>query len=171
VVGDIAQTGSAAGADSWAQMLRPYLADRWRLAELTVNYRTPAEIMAAASSLLAAAGVSSTPVTSARTGSAPVIENRSDLAVVVAQELADGGSVAVISATPVTLAVDPATADRLVLLTPGEAKGLEFDSVIVVEPAAIVAASHRGISDLYVAMTRATQRLRILHRQPLPPGL
>src|SRR5206468_2554147 len=66
VVGDIAQTGSPAGARSWAEMLGPYLADRWRLAELTVNYRTPAEIMRAAASLLAAAGVGSSPITSAR---------------------------------------------------------------------------------------------------------
>lgn len=167
VVGDIAQTGSAAGADSWAQMLRPYLQDRWRLAELTVNYRTPADIMAAASAVLAAAGVPSSPITSARSGQPPIIERRDDIGTVVAEELASGGSVALISVDRLDL---PA-ADRLSLLSPGEAKGLEFDSVVLVEPAAVVAASPRGVSDLYVAMTRATQRLRIVHQRPLPPGL
>ncbi|HMC68921.1 MAG TPA: helicase, partial [Mycobacteriales bacterium] len=44
VVGDVAQTGELAGTSSWPEALAPYLADRWRLAELTVNYRTPAEI-------------------------------------------------------------------------------------------------------------------------------
>ena len=167
VVGDIAQTGSAAGADSWDQMLRPYLQDRWRLAELTVNYRTPAQIMAAAASVLAAAGVTTTPVTSARDGLPPVIERRSDLAAVVAEELAAGGTVAVVAVDRPSLPAD----ERLSVIVPGEVKGLEFDSVVLVEPAAILVASRRGVSDLYVAMTRATQRLRILHQQPLPPGL
>ncbi|HWB35418.1 MAG TPA: helicase, partial [Rugosimonospora sp.] len=53
IVGDVAQTGALAGAGSWADVLRPYLADRWRHAELTVNYRTPAEIMELAAGVLA----------------------------------------------------------------------------------------------------------------------
>jgi DNA helicase IV len=52
-----------------------------------------------------------------------------------------------------------------------EAKGLEFDAVTVVEPAAIVAESPRGASDLYVALTRPTQRLTVLHHDDLPEGL
>ena len=54
IVGDVAQTGDLAGAGSWQQMLGPYLQDRWRLAELTINYRAPAEIMAVAADVLAA---------------------------------------------------------------------------------------------------------------------
>jgi DNA helicase IV len=50
-------------------------------------------------------------------------------------------------------------------------KGLEFDSVVVVEPADVVAASPRGANDLYVALTRTTNRLGILHTQPLPDAL
>ncbi|TMR14335.1 DUF2075 domain-containing protein, partial [Nonomuraea zeae] len=53
IVGDIAQTGSAAGARSWAQVLDPYVAGRWRQERLTVNYRTPVELMALASRVLA----------------------------------------------------------------------------------------------------------------------
>jgi DNA helicase IV len=48
------------------------------------------------------------------------------------------------------------------------AKGLEFDAVVVVEPAAVLAESPRGANDLYVALTRATQRLTVVHAQPLP---
>ena len=54
IVGDVAQTGDLAGVTSWRQMLEPYVADRWRLAELTVNYRTSAEIMNVAAAVLAA---------------------------------------------------------------------------------------------------------------------
>ncbi len=53
LVGDVAQTGDLGGATAWADVLRPYVADRWRLTELTVNYRTPAEIMAVADGVLA----------------------------------------------------------------------------------------------------------------------
>ncbi len=54
IVGDVAQTGDLAGLPSWSEALEPYLGDRWRLAPLTVNYRTPAEIMAVAADVLAA---------------------------------------------------------------------------------------------------------------------
>jgi DNA helicase IV len=56
----------------------------------------------------------------------------------------------------------------LVLLTPREAKGLEFDVVVLVEPAEVLAAS---AGDLYVAMTRPTRSLHVLHAGPLPAGL
>ncbi|MFC7586663.1 ATP-binding domain-containing protein [Nonomuraea antimicrobica] len=52
-----------------------------------------------------------------------------------------------------------------------DAKGLEFDSVIVAEPDLIAAQSPRGPSDLYVALTRATQRLGVVHERPLSPAL
>jgi DNA helicase IV len=58
-----------------------------------------------------------------------------------------------------------------VVLTTRQTKGLEFDSVLVVDPAGIVAESPRGYSDLYVALTRATQRLGILHDDALPAPL
>ena len=59
----------------------------------------------------------------------------------------------------------------MVVLTVGQAKGLEFDSVIVVDPAGIVAESPRGHNDLYVALTRATQRLTLIHDADLPSSL
>ena len=57
VVGDVAQTSDPAGASSWQRMLEPYVAQRWKLAQLSVNYRTPSEIMAVAAAVLAEAGV------------------------------------------------------------------------------------------------------------------
>ncbi|MDQ1731238.1 MAG: hypothetical protein QOK10_1397 [Pseudonocardiales bacterium] len=186
LVGDPAQTGSATGARSWGQVLRPYVRDRWRLRELTVNYRTPAQIMSAATDLLDAAGISSTPVSSARATDWPPIaqriepEDTSALLAAVGEELAvDSGSVAVIVAAgrhelvwrAVTAAVPSEHAGRISVLTARQVKGLEFDSVILIEPAEIVAESARGVNDLYVAMTRPTQRLRILHSAALPAGL
>ncbi|MGB3442121.1 MAG: hypothetical protein WBA97_25520 [Actinophytocola sp.] len=66
IVGDLAQTGAPAGASSWDLMLRPHVADRGRLAQLTVNYRTPAEIMAATEDLLAVHHPGLRPPTSVR---------------------------------------------------------------------------------------------------------
>lgn len=59
----------------------------------------------------------------------------------------------------------------MAVLTVAEAKGLEFDAVIVVEPESILGESPRGASDLYVALTRATQRLGVVHDGPLPDAL
>src|SRR4029453_6974564 len=58
VVGDVAQTSELAGTTTWEQVFEPYVAQRWRLAELTVNYRTPAEVMTVAGGVLAAGGPS-----------------------------------------------------------------------------------------------------------------
>ncbi|MFL6160659.1 MAG: HelD family protein [Jatrophihabitantaceae bacterium] len=175
VVGDIAQTGSAAGARSWHEVLAPYLHDRWRLAELTVNYRTPAEIMHAATAMLVAAGIGSSPITSARSVDSALRSERlagplpARLAELVTAELATGAQLAVIAADPEAVPLDPSP--NLAVLSPTQAKGLEFDSVLLLEPAEILAASGHGVSDLYVAMTRATQRLHILHARELPAGL
>jgi superfamily I DNA/RNA helicase len=59
----------------------------------------------------------------------------------------------------------------VVVLPVSAAKGLEFDAVVVVEPAELLAESPRGRGDLYVALTRATQRLAVVHAEPLPPML
>ena len=67
LVGDIAQTGALGGAASWDEVLSPYVMDRWKLAELTVNYRTPAEIMAVASDVLDALDTDLEAPTSVRT--------------------------------------------------------------------------------------------------------
>ena len=195
VVGDLAQTRSAAGADSWAQALDPFAKDRWRREELTVNYRTPAQVMRAAAAALAGAGVAVPPQTSVREGNDPPVSTQVDLddlpgvvaAVAQEAEAVSGGRLAVIAAEhrlpdladalttalgTVVVAAGPRGLDAPVaVMSVGDCKGLEFDAVVVVEPAEIVASGRRGINDLYVALTRPTQRLRVLHSAPLPPGL
>jgi len=185
VVGDTAQTGSPAGASSWAAMLDPYVGGRWRLAELTVNYRTPGRIMQVATRALAESGITPPVLTSARPGDWPPtaelvgVERAAALSRVVTAELAalGDGRLAVITAAQDqpelagAVAGQPGAGERLVVLSPTQCKGLEFDVVVLVEPAAILAGSSRGASDLYVAMTRSTQRLRILHSGPLPAAL
>jgi len=195
LVGDIAQTGSLAGAHSWAEVLDPYVAGRWRLTELTVNYRTPAQVMVVASAMLHAAGVEAQAPRSVREGDVPpsaqAIEPGDDDAVValVRAELdvLGAGRLAVIVPAAhlarlravLTLALPAGVVasgfgalDAPVgVLTVSQVKGLEFDSVVLIEPAAILAASARGANDLYVALTRPTQRLRVVHSTPLPAGL
>ncbi|GGS07346.1 DNA helicase [Micromonospora fulviviridis] len=186
IVGDVAQTGALAGTPSWQEALEPYVADRWRLEELTVSYRTPSEIMAVAAEVLAEIDPALRPPRSVRASGVPpwdrtVAADRlaAELVEATAREaagLADGrlgvivpaGRVAelgaaVVAALPeATVGEQPELANRVVVLTTEQAKGLEFDSVLVVDPDRIVAESPRGHSDLYVALTRATQRLGIL---------
>jgi hypothetical protein len=178
IVGDLAQTSAPGGASSWDQVLRPHVGDHWRLAELTVNYRTPAEIMAATTDL----HPDPRPPRSVRTGEPPW-RCRTDLADLphVVAEIAEGhtdGQLAVITppshlariAAALSLTTSPDVTDPVVVLTPGQVKGLEFDSVLVVDPATILAAP-LGHNDLYVAMTRATRRLVIVHLGPPPVEL
>ena len=66
--------------------------------------------------------------------------------------------------------VEGALGAALAVMSPTQAKGLEFDAVVLLEPADILAATS-GASELYVAMTRPTQRLVVVHSRPLPRGL
>jgi DNA helicase IV len=192
IVGDIAQAASAAASSSWLTALDPLLAgsaegERWRLEELTVNYRTPSQIAASAESMAVAHGLPVTPSRAVRASEWP-IEVLTDAVEAVRRErdLDAGGTVAVIVpetgidelgarlaeefGAAVGLGALGLTRD-IALLSPQEAKGLEFDSVIVVDPAGIVAASERGAGALYVAMTRATQRLYLVADGDLPAGI
>jgi DNA helicase IV len=194
VVGDIAQTSSAAASRSWSDALEPEVPGRWRVEELRVNYRTPAEIMTVAADVLAEIGPDLEPPTSVRhTDVSPWFTRTDDVAstlrTVVAAEISavGDGRVAVIvpparlealggalssPESGVVVAHEPAALDSpAVIMTVMQAKGLEFDSVIVVEPGEIVDASPHGWRDLYVAVTRATARLGVVYSTPLPPGL
>jgi len=181
VVGDVAQTGDAAGASSWAGVLGPWVKDRWRLEELTVNYRTPAEIAAVADDVLAVLDAGVTPPASVRsTGVSPRAVAVGSLAeipdVVRAEAVADGRTAVLAPASLVDelrelLQTGTDLDEPVVVLTVAEAKGLEFDAVVLVEPQGILDASPRGTNDLYVALTRATQRLAVVHSGALPPVL
>jgi DNA helicase IV len=171
IVGDLAQRESPAGARSWAAMLEEYVPARWTYRQLTVNYRTPAEVMEVAAQVLAELDPSLQPPKSVRdTGTRPwsVRCAPGELAQAVAREAraeagAVSGTVAVIA--PAGLDVGMPT------VTPREAKGLEYDSVVIVEPQRILAAEPSGLADLYVALTRATQRLGVVHTEDLPETL
>jgi DNA helicase IV len=163
VVGDLAQTSEPAGATAWDTMLDPHVGDRWKLTSLTVNYRTPAEIMTAANAVLAAHQPHVEPSSSIRSTGVPPWREETSADAVPALAATMPGRTAVI-------ALERISGD-FVTLTPAEAKGLEFDSVIVVDPAAILAGSARGHNDLYVAMTRATHRLGVVHPGPVPAEL
>ncbi|MFF7458908.1 HelD family protein [Kitasatospora sp. NPDC008115] len=164
IVGDLAQTASPAGTrSSWAELLNRELPGRWREERLTVNYRTPAAIMAPAAAVLRAHAPGQEPPEAVReTAERPRVV-----------PVPDGGYAAALVALPAgpgTLGViaPDAGAAELGALTVRAAKGLEFDAVVVVDPAALLA---QGPADLYVALTRATQRLTLLHHTPLPPAL
>lgn len=174
-VGDVAQTSDAAGTTSWQKMLEPYVAKRWRLAQLTVNYRTPAEIMDVAADVLAHIDPEAVAPTSVReTGAVPVAIKSSDVVATVAQTIeADTtpGILAVLAPADLVARLKHLADDRVSVLTVKEAKGLEFDSVIIVEPGEILTEVRRGLNDLYVALTRATQRLTVVHSGDLPEVL
>ncbi|MEH1164396.1 ATP-binding domain-containing protein [Micromonospora sp. CPCC 205539] len=186
IVGDVAQTGALTGTPSWADALAPYVAQRWRLTELTVSYRTPAEIMAVAADVLAEIDPTLQPPRSVRESGVPpwdrtvpdeelaaelvaaatreaagLTEGR--LGVIVPAGRVDALGATLTAALPeAAVGEHPELESRVVVLTVAQAKGLEFDSVLVVDPERMVAESPRGRSDLYVALTRATQRLGIL---------
>ncbi len=180
VVGDLNQTGAADGAGTWAQVLDPVASGRWRTARLTVNYRTPKPAMALAAGLLPPGA--QPPVSVRDSDEAPWCTRHSDdLAGLVRREaeLTGDGRVAVITPsaqiaqTAAALGVSPGPDldAPVTVLTPELAKGLEFDSVVVVDPAGIEQASPRGRADLYVALTRTTRRLGLVIPGDLPPGL
>ncbi len=193
IVGDVAQSSAAAGTSSWSDALTPHVGDRWRLEELTVNYRTPAQITAVAEAMALAHGVNVTTSRAVRESPWPVdLVTTDDLARgVVEAVLADhridfGGTVAVIASESMLVPVYLALAERLgddvgrgaeglarpvAVLTPQEAKGLEFDAVVVAEPQQIVDEIPRGAAALYVAMTRPTQRLHIVASRGFPRGI
>jgi DNA helicase IV len=190
VVGDIAQTSAAWGAPSWRAVLEPVAPGRWREEELTVNYRTPSEVMAVAADVLTAIDPHLEPPTSVRdSGRAPVAVRAEALsltatvaaAAVEACAAAEGGTVGVLTppqlhaevldavraALPEATAGEPLEA-QVSVLTVTAAKGLEFDRVVLVEPALVAETGVNGLRDLYVALTRPTQHLAVVHARDLP---
>ena len=191
IVGDVAQASTAAGTTSWAEALEPHVGSNWRLEELTVNYRTPAQVSEVAESVALAHGVGITRSRAVREGEWPVFLETGGglveltLAAVASDRELGQGTIAII-ATPdrvdsiarelvtalgAEIGIGPAgLAKPVALLTPQESKGLEFDAVIVVEPQEVIDEHSRGAAALYVAMTRATQRLHVVASGALPAG-
>ena len=182
LVGDPVQAAETAALKSWERILEPYVGDRWEHTRLDVNYRTPAEIMEVAADFQRAHDPSFEPPGSVRsTGTRPWARHvaADGLAAATAHEVAaagTGGRIAVVAPAELHASLlaelpdaahgaEPDLTRDVVLLGVRQVKGLEFDTVLVVEPTAF------GVSDLYVALTRATQHLGVLHTGGLPAGL
>jgi DNA helicase IV len=164
VVGDLAQATTPWAAQGWDDVVhRAGDADVTRV-ELTIGYRTPAEVMDLAAGVLAVAHPELTaPVPVRHSGRPPVIVATHDVAAAV--ERATRGEDGLLTA----VVAPRALAASLGAMTVPEVKGLEFDRVVVVEPAALV--REAGLTGLYVALTRTTSELVLVHAEPLPTSL
>jgi DNA helicase IV len=192
VVGDIGQATGMWAPKNWQEIL-DYLPQKrsTRVVELTVGYRTPSEIMDLAARVLAVAAPDLKVPTSVRsTGDHPkflAVPSHTNIAdhVITAvdglRELLGGGTIGVLCpdsllvdveralvASPHVLDASGLQADGVTLLPVRSAKGLEFDGVVVIEPARVVSESAQGLRALFVALTRSTRALTIVHAQPLP---
>jgi hypothetical protein len=157
IVGDRAQARHGF-TESWRERLERVGFDRVTIASLSINYRTPEEVMAEAEPVIRAVLPDANVPTSIRSGGRPVIRGSvAELGEILDRWLADhtDGIACVIG--------DPGfrPTARVRSLTPELAKGLEFDLVILVDPDAF-GTGIEGAVDRYVAMTRATQQLVIL---------
>jgi DNA helicase IV len=190
VLGDLAQGTTPWAAQSWSSLLSNLGKPETDVRELSVGYRVPRQILDYASTLLAVIAPELRPASSLRADPGaldvlrvPASSLGPQLVAACVQALARPGSVAVIAADPqvgsLAGALDragleygaPGADSRLTLVPVTLAKGLEFDHVIVVEPARIAGAEARGLQRLYVALTRAVSRLTVLHAEPLPMPL
>jgi DNA helicase IV len=196
MVGDLAQATGAIAPSSWDDILAHLPARKPpRVRELTIGYRIPAQSMALAARVLSVAAPALVPPRSVREGDVPPIIRRvpgvdlaSEVASAVEMLLAalGDGSVAVVTSGSqadfvatalesrgfaVGRAARQALDAQVTVVPVGLVKGLELDGVVVVEPGRIVTEEQQGLRALYVALTRATKRLVIVHADPLPDAL
>lgn len=190
LLGDLAQGTAAWAATDWRETLRHLGKPDAAVVPLTVGFRVPAAVLAFANRLLPALAVDVPPAESLRRDGALDLRTVIDLAAATVAEvraalahegsigvIAEDGAVAGLRAALAAAGVETATPDdpqpatRVAVLPATLVKGLEYDQVIVVEPAAIVAAEPRGLHRLYVVLTRAVSRLSVLHAEPLPEPL
>ncbi len=196
VVGDIAQATGALAPNNWDDVLR-HLPNQKpaRVIGLSVGYRIPAKIMELANRVMTAATPSLRAPTSVRLGDEHpeflhVAPSELMTAVVGATKELDAdvgeGNIAVVVPDAMFEAVSSALDDAgiehgkatrmgltmgITVVPVSVVKGLELDGVVVVEPADIVAGEQQGLRALYVALTRSTQRLTIVHAKPLPDAM
>jgi DNA helicase IV len=190
LLGDLAQGTAPWAATDWRESLRHLGKPDASVVPLTMGFRVPAAVLALANRLLPALAVDVPPAESLRSDGALDVRTVPDLVTATVAEvraaLAQEGSIAVIAAEaetdrlaealatagiPSTAADEVEAAARVSVVPATLAKGLEYDHVIVVEPARIVAAEPRGLHRLYVVLTRAVSRLAVLHTEPLPAPL
>lgn len=200
ILGDIAQGTGPWPVNDWPTLLGHLGKPDTRLVVLDRGFRVPAQIIDYAARLLPDIAPGLSAPTSVRAGRGALRVTASgaddgpadllaDVAVSCRQRLAEPGSIGVIAADVdvptlhrglVEAGLDAALlgrdedaleTSRLVCVPATLCKGLEFDSVVVVEPARIVAAEPRGLRRLYVALTRAVSTLHVIHSEPLPAPL
>jgi hypothetical protein len=193
VLGDIAQGTTPWAARSWEQLLGHLGKPEATLEVLDTGYRVPRQILDFASRLLHQIAPEIAPARSVRQDPGSLVIARvteggmaGALSAVCADALTRPGSVAVIAVDddvaglaavlrgaglPHGVLDGDIDGSQLVVVPVGLAKGLEFDQVIVIEPARIATAEARGLHRLYVALTRAVSRLTVLHAEPLPEPL
>ena len=194
VVGDLAQATGPTAPDDWEDVLE-HLPSRKpaRVIGLSVGYRIPAQIMELANRVMAVATPGLRAPESVRVGdSAPRVIRVDDLAGGVADEVAhlrselSTGSIAVVAPDELCDPISDALHARglehgraassgldqsLTVVPVSVVKGLELDAVVVVEPSEIARGQEHGLRALYVALTRSTQRLSIVHHDDLPRPL
>lgn len=176
LVGDFAQAGPVATAHGWTEALSPHVGSRFNLHTLTISYRTTQEILETTRDLLVRIAPDQTPTRSLRRGEPPrTVPTRPDeLAATLVQELRTqteaypGELIGVICAdTRLHQLTAAGIAEHARIVPASEARGLEFDEVVVVSPGEISTARPGGEKDLYVALTRATKRLCTISVQPV----
>ncbi|NUT37420.1 MAG: AAA family ATPase [Hamadaea sp.] len=187
LLGDLAQGTAPWAAADWQVTLDHLGKPEARVTPLTTGFRVPAQVVELANRLLPALGVDVPPARSLRPdGELEILPDASAAAIelAVGAALDRPGSVGVICAADAVPRVmraltgfGPTTLDdddpdsRLTVVPSTLAKGLEYDHVVVVEPAAIAAAEERGLHRLFVVLTRAVTSLTVLHDEPLPAAL
>jgi hypothetical protein len=190
LLGDLAQGTAPWAATDWAETLRHLGKPGAPVVPLTIGFRVPAVVVALANRLLPALATGVPPAQSLRSDGTLAVQEASDVDQAAVAEvraaLEHPGSIAVISADAaadrlraalVAAGLPAATPDeiaseaRVTVVPASLVKGLEYDHVVVVEPAEIVAAEPRGLHRLYVVLTRAVSRLAIVHATPLPAAL
>ncbi|MFI9425829.1 HelD family protein [Streptomyces achromogenes] len=185
VLGDLAQGTTPWAARDWSVQLRHLGRPDAAVVPLTTGFRVPAAVLEPANRLLARLDVAVPPATSLRTDGELTLRPAEDVlaatVTAVREALAREGSVGVIAADADTdrvraaltgagleAAGPEALGARLAVVPASQVKGLEYDHVIAVEPAAVAEAEERGAHRLYVVLTRAVSRLDVVHARPLP---
>ncbi|MFB9201282.1 HelD family protein [Nonomuraea spiralis] len=182
VLGDLAQGTTPWAARSWPEHLDLLGKPGGRIVELTTGFRVPGAVVELANRLLAALDAGVPPTRSHRSDGrlrvVRVAELEKGVVEAVREARAFEGSIGVIAADAHVEAITCALwnegldlGERLSVMPASTAKGLEYDHVVLAEPAAVVAAEPRGLNRLYVALTRAVSRLDVVHAQPLPAQL
>jgi DNA helicase IV len=158
VAGDQGQAIRPGGVGTWDAAADALDVERYELAELTVNYRTPVEVMATAEAWLTDAGVDFSRTQSVRSTCEPVVHRVKHLdAATVARVVASIGT-----AGTIAVIAPEARCAELDAMDVLQAKGLEFDAVVVVDPEGIAAEGEGGARRVYVALTRTTTHLHIV---------